>query len=68
MSYVEVVIGNRSFSTGKQVIVKVPGDYTFITAYRNEAYKIACEKLNLNKAECCLLDWRFFGDDLTFII
>jgi hypothetical protein len=68
MTYVEIVIGNRNFHAGKEVIVKVPDTFTFITSYRDEAFKIACEKLNLNQAECCVLDWRYFGHDVTFLI
>ena len=68
MAYVEVVIGSRNFTTGKEVIVKVNDSFTFITTYRDEAFKIACDKLKLNKEECSILSWRYFGDDVAFII
>jgi hypothetical protein len=68
MAYVEVVIGNRNFTTGKTIIVKVNESYTFITTYRDTAFKIACDKLGLNQEECGILDWRYFGEDVTFII
>lgn len=68
MAYVSIVIGNRNFFTGKQVIVKVNQSYTFISSYKDEAYKIACEYLNLNPSECSILDWSYLGDDVSFII
>lgn len=68
MNYVSVTIGNRNFFTGKQVIVKVEDEFTFITTYRDEAFKIACEHLGLNKEECSILDWSFLGSEVTFII
>jgi hypothetical protein len=68
MAYVEVIIGNRNFFTGKHTIVKVNKSFTFITQYRDEAFKIACQKLKLNQEECCILNWRYFGDDVTFLI
>ena len=68
MSYVSIVIGNRNFFTGKQVIVKVEKEFTFISSYKNEAFKIACEHLGLNITGCSVLDWSFLGDDMTFII
>lgn len=68
MAYVEVVIGSRNFTTGKEVIVKVNESFTFITTYRDEAFKIACGKLELNQEECSILSWRYLGDDVTFII
>ena len=67
-SYVQVVIGNRNFSTGKLVIVKVDREYTFIHTYADKAYKIACEKLGLNPDECSLLSYSYLGPDVTFII
>ena len=68
MAYVNIVIGNRNFFTGKQVIVKVEKEFTFISSYKDEAFKIACKHLGLNKEECSILDWSFLGDDMTFII
>lgn len=66
--YVEVVLGNKCFTTGKLVIVRVDKTFSFITTYRDEAFKIACDKLGLTQEECSILDWRFLGDDITFII
>lgn len=68
MNYVSVTIGNRNFFTGKQVIVKVEDEFTFITTYKDEAFKIACKHLGLNKEECSILGWSFLGNDVTFII
>lgn len=68
MNYVLVTIGNRNFFAGKQVIVKVEEDFTFISSYKNDAFKIACKHLGLNEEECSILDWSFLGPDMTFII
>ena len=68
MSYVYITIGNRKFFTGKQVIVKVNESFTFISSYKDAAFKIACKHLGLEPSECSILDWSYLGDDLTFIV
>ena len=68
MAYVSITIGNRNFSTGKQVIVKVEEEFTFISSYKQEAFKIACKHLGLDVTECSILSWSFLGDDMIFII
>jgi hypothetical protein len=68
MAYVEVIIGNRNFFTGKHVIVKVNKSFNFVNTYKDEAFKIACNMLGLNQEECSILSWRYFGDDVTFIM
>ena len=37
MKYVLLVLGHRSFFTGKTFIVPISEDYTFTTTYRDEA-------------------------------
>lgn len=68
MSYVSIVIGNKNFFSGKQVIVKVNESFTFISSYKAEAFKIACKHLGLEPNECSILDWSYLGDDVTFIV
>lgn len=67
MAYVEICIGNKKFVTGQLVIVGVKDTYTFIDTYKDEAFAIACDKLGLNLDDCCILDWRFLGENVIFI-
>lgn len=67
-NYVLVMIGSPMFATGKNVLVEVHGDYTFIDNYKIEAFKAACAALGLIASDCKLLDWKFLGDDLTFVL
>ena len=67
MAYVEVVIGAKQFTTDKRAIVRVNETYTFIETYKEAAFEIACYKLGLDVSDCCVLDWRFLGEDVIFI-
>ena len=64
MKYVYLVLGHRSFFTGKIFIVPISEDYTFIETYRDEAKKKACKYINMPENECSILDWRFLGSDV----
>ena len=65
--YVYMIIGHRSFTTGKQMIIQVPNYSTYLTTYEREAKLKACQALNLKESEVFVLDFKFLGDDVTFI-
>ena len=63
-NWIYLVLGHRSFTTGKIVLVSLP-QYVFIDTYRDLAKKKACEKLGLNEDEISILDWKFLGEDIA---
>lgn len=65
--YIYLILGHRSFTTGKIVIVSVPNYSVSLTTYEREAKLKACQALNLKESEVVVLDYRFLGDDVTFI-
>lgn len=67
MKYVYLVLGHRSFFTGKIFIVPISEDYTFIETYRDEAKKKACKHINIPENECSILDWSFLGSDVCIM-
>lgn len=67
-NYVLVTVGHPSFSTGKLVLVRIGGEYTFVDTYKTEAFRIACLNLGFTPSDCKLLDWKFLGEDLTFVM
>lgn len=67
MKYVRLVLGHRSFFTGKTFIVPISEDYTFTTTYRDEAKKKACKHINMPESECSILDWSFLGSDVCIM-
>lgn len=66
-TYVYLVLGHRSFFTGQICVVEVPSTATFITTYRDMAFEKACEKFGVSKDEASILDWSYWGEDVTFI-
>lgn len=67
-NYVLVMIGHPRLPTGKSVLVRIGGEYTFVDTYKREAFRIACLNLGFTPSDCKLLDWQFLGDDLTFVL
>ncbi len=67
-NYVLVTVGHPKFTSGKLVLVKIGGEYTFVDTYKREAFRIACLNLGLTPSDCVLLDWEFLGNDLTFVM
>lgn len=67
-NYVLVTVGHDSFYSGKLVLVRIGGEYSLCSTYRDEAFRIACLNLGLTPSDCRLLDWQFLGDDLTFVL
>ena len=67
MMYVYIILGHRSFTTGKIAIVAVPDAYAFISDYADGAKKQACKELGLNEEEVSILDYKFLGSDVLFI-
>lgn len=67
MKYVFLVLGHRSFFTGKIFIVPILEDYAFTTTYRDEAKKKACKHINMPENECSILNWSFLGSDVCII-
>ena len=65
--YVYIVIGHVSFCTGKTVIVKLPPDHEFISTYKQLAKEKACEKLSINVDDAVILNFKYLGEDVTFI-
>ena len=65
--WIYLVLGHRSFKTGKTVIVAVPDYCTFITEYENEAKKKACKEIGLNESEVHVLECKVIGRDVLFI-
>jgi hypothetical protein len=68
--YVYIVLGHRSFFTGKICIVEMDElpDVT-IDRYAERAKEKACKALGLDKIkdEVSILDWSYLGGDVTFV-
>ena len=67
MNYVYIVIGHRSFKTGKSAIVAIAEEYEFISDYANEAKKRVCKELGLNVDEAVVLTQLFLGNNVLFL-
>lgn len=65
--YAIIILGHKSFITGKIVIVSMPNVYNFIDTYRQLAKEKACEKLGIKENETVVFDFKFFGEDVVFI-
>ena len=65
--YIYIVIGHRSFFTGKICIVEMDEHHVFIDHYKEPAKIKACKKLGLNKDEVSVLDFKYLGEDVSII-
>lgn len=63
--YIYIVLGHRSFFTGKICIVKMNEDHVFIDQYQEPAKEKACKKLGLDKNEVSILDFKYLGSDVS---
>ena len=65
--WIKLILGHRSFFTGKIVMVSLPDRYVMLETYKNEAKQKACTKLGLRESEVAVLDYEFLGSNVTFI-
>ena len=63
--FIYIVLGHRSFFTGKICIIETNEHHIFIDQYKEPAKEKACEKLGLNKDEVSILDFRYLGEDVS---
>lgn len=66
-TYIYILLGHRSFPTAKMAIVEIPTDYVFADTYKKLAKEKACAQFGLDDKETSVLDYKFLGDDITFI-
>lgn len=65
--YAMIILGHKSFITGKIIIVALPNEYVFIDTYRQLAKEKACQKLGIKEDETVVFDFKFFGEDVVFV-
>lgn len=65
--FIYIVLGHRSFSTGKICIIEMSEHYSYIDQYKEPAKKIACKKLGLlmNKDDISILDFAYLGENVS---
>lgn len=67
MEYVYIVIGNRSFFTGKICIVGVTEKFDYIREYQQPAFEAACKQLGVSESESSVLGFMYLGHDVHFV-
>lgn len=66
-TYVLIILGHRSFTTGKICIVEISEDFVLIGTYKDKAKIKACKKLGIDPHDTIILNWKFLGDDVEFV-
>ena len=65
--FIYIIIGHKSFVTGMHCIVELFDDFLYVDIYKDIAFEKACAKLGINKDESIILDWKFLGENVTFV-
>ncbi len=61
-----IVIGHKSFNTGKSALVEITEEREFITQYVDIAKEKFCKQIGMNADEVSVLNW-FFDQNIAII-
>lgn len=61
-----IVLGHKSFTSGKVALVEISEEREFITQYVDIAKEKFCKQLGMNVDEVSVLNW-FFVQDISII-
>lgn len=63
---VYIVIGHKSFATGKAALIQISEEREFISQYMEIAKEKFCKQLGVDVSEVSVLNW-FFVQDISII-